>query len=708
MFDTFSGQALTSWDGQIRRKAPGASTLGWIGLPFSMVTEREITRQAKDLMNKLVRASRANTLITGSSEMAGRIREHDWSRSLLGPIEAWSETLLATTNLMLHSPFPTILSWGPEMVFLYNDAAISTLTVKHPGALGGLYRDVFQEAWDLVSADLEGCFYRGETAVRDNIFIPILLNGVLEDHYWSYSLIPVYENGRIGGVYDAFRNTTAAVVGAQKLRASEARLKLATEVAQLGVFAWETDEDRAIWENDRVYEIFRRTREQGPVNREEFLRAFLHPDFHDAFREAVKRTLQGAPLLFEGLMYRADRTVCRIELSGNLQPEINGSKGRIICTIRDVTELRKSEEALTESTKRIGELAAIVSSSEDVIVSKDLNGIITSWNDAATRVFGYTADEMIGTSILKLIPEHLHSDEKTIIENIRAGRRLEHFETVRMTKGGNLIDVSITVSPVKDASGQVIGASKILRDVSNRRRLEQSLLQAEKIAATGRMAATIAHEINNPLAAVMNLLYLLRAKITDDEGRRFLATAEGELGRVSHIAKQTLGYYREHAAASLASVSDIAEHALTIYEPRCTAAGIAVRRSIGPSTRIMLRRGEMMQVISNLIANSIYAMPEGGTLSVSVCDALNAADGIVLTVKDDGVGIAPTDLPKVFDAFFTTRATVGTGIGLFVAKQFVEGHGGRINIESNREPDRHGTTIRVFLPLHTAYERSGK
>jgi signal transduction histidine kinase len=111
---------------------------------------------------------------------------------------------------------------------------------------------------------------------------------------------------------------------------------------------------------------------------------------------------------------------------------------------------------------------------------------------------------MIGTSILKLIPEHLHSDEKTIIENIRAGRRVEHFETVRVTRGGKLIDVSLTVSPVKDANGQVIGASKILRDVSDRKRLEQSLLQAEKIAATGRMAATIAHEINNPLEAVMN------------------------------------------------------------------------------------------------------------------------------------------------------------------------------------------------------------
>lgn len=337
-------------------------------------------------------------------------------------------------------------------------------------------------------------------------------------------------------------------------------------------------------------------------------------------------------------------------------------------------------------------------------MSKDLNGIITSWNAAATRVFGYSPEEIIGSSILKLIPEHLHSDEKTIIENIRAGRRIEHFETIRLAKGGRPIEVSLTVSPIKDEQGRVIGASKILRDISGRRRMEQSLLQAEKIAATGRMAATIAHEINNPLEAVMNLLYLLRGKITDDEGRGFLAMTEDELGRVSHIAKQTLGYYREHAAASRASIGDIAQHALTIYGPRCTAAGITVRSSIGASTKIMLRRNEMMQVISNLIANSIYAMPEGGTLSISVCDASSSGDGVVLTVEDDGVGIAPKDLPNVFDAFFTTRATVGTGIGLFVAKQFVEGHGGRISIESDNESEKHGTTVRIFLPLHTAYE----
>jgi PAS domain S-box-containing protein len=392
----------------------------------------------------------------------------------------------------------------------------------------------------------------------------------------------------------------------------------------------------------------------------------------------------------------------------------DGNALGVLVVCQDITremavaqKLQESGEKTRESAKRLGELAAIVASSDDVIVSKDLNGTITSWNDAATRVFGYSPEEMIGASILKLIPEHLHSDEKTIIENIRAGRRIEHFETVRLAKSGRLVDVSLTVSPIKDEEGRVIGASKILRDISSRKRMEQSLLQAEKIAATGRMAATIAHEINNPLEAVMNLLYLLRPKITDDQGRGFLAAAEDELGRVSHIAKQTLGYYREHAAASLASLSDIAEHALTIYQPRCTAAGIVVIRSIDSSTKIVLRRGEMMQVISNLIANSIYAMSAGGTLSISVCNAPSAADGVVLTIEDDGVGIAPADLPKVFDAFFTTRTTVGTGIGLFVAKQFVEGHGGRISIESNTEPDKQGTTVRVFLPLHTAYEGSG-
>src|SRR5580658_3701778 len=166
-------------------------------------------------------------------------------------------------------------------------------------------------------------------------------------------------------------------------------------------------------------------------------------------------------------------------------------------------------------------------------------------------------------------------------------------------------------------------------------------------------------------------------------------------------------------------LSDLVLHAVTIYEPRCRELGIEVRKSLDSSKVIALRRGEMMQVISNLLSNSIYAMQKGGVLSISVKDAgaasdevvpavpgeiaLTIPDEIVLVIEDNGAGIPADVLPKVFDAFFTTRSTVGTGIGLFIARQFVEGHGGRIGIESNCEADRHGTTVRVVLPIVTTY-----
>jgi signal transduction histidine kinase len=205
----------------------------------------------------------------------------------------------------------------------------------------------------------------------------------------------------------------------------------------------------------------------------------------------------------------------------------------------------------------------------------------------------------------------------------------------------------------------------------------------------------------------MNLLYLLRPMTTDPAGVKYLSSAETELSRVSHIAKQTLGYYREHAAASATSIGEIVSHAIAIYEPRCTAARIHIKPALHSSRKVVLRRGEMMQVVSNLFVYSIYAMQAGGVLSVSVEDTISPPDGILLTIQDDGVGIAEADLPRVFEAFFTTRSTVGTGIGLFVAKQFIEGHGGQIAIESSNDSENHGTTVRVFLPMFTAYDTSG-
>src|SRR5262249_48636313 len=147
---------------------------------------------------------------------------------------------------------------------------------------------------------------------------------------------------------------------------------------------------------------------------------------------------------------------------------------------------------------------ALVDSADDAIVSKDLNGIVTSWNRAAENIFGYTAEEMCGQPILRIIPEDLRYEEVEILRKLRAGERIDHYETTRRKKNGELIQVSVTISPIIDQNGTVIGASKIAHDISDRKRVEQMLIQSEKLAATGRMAAAIAHEINNPLESLIN------------------------------------------------------------------------------------------------------------------------------------------------------------------------------------------------------------
>jgi PAS domain S-box-containing protein len=370
-----------------------------------------------------------------------------------------------------------------------------------------------------------------------------------------------------------------------------------------------------------------------------------------------------------------------------------------------IADLATAEARHRAASKSLGEFAAIVESSDDAIISKDLNGRVTSWNPAATRILGYTSEEMIGASILKIIPEELHIDEPVILAKIRAGHPLDHFETVRLTKDGRRLEVSLSISPVRDDSGQIVGAAKILRDISGRKTLELSLIQAEKIAATGRMAATIAHEINNPLEAIINLLFLAREKATDPAQAEYLATAESEVARVSNIAKQTLGYYRDPTSIVHASLSDIAAEAIRVYEPRCKAAGIRIESHLDPSPKIVLRKGEIMQVIANLITNAVYAMPSGGTLTIAVRRAPDqgSGEGVLLSIEDSGVGIPSDQLPRIFDAFYTTRGAVGTGIGLFVTRQFVEGHGGKIEVESRTTLRASGTKMSIFLPLESQY-----
>jgi PAS domain S-box-containing protein len=361
--------------------------------------------------------------------------------------------------------------------------------------------------------------------------------------------------------------------------------------------------------------------------------------------------------------------------------------------------LSATSNVLTAATNNF--LAAIIASSDDAIISKDLNGIICSWNEGARRIFGYQAEDMIGQPILRLIPPELHYEENFILAKIRSGERLDHFETTRIRKNGQRFPVSVTISPIKDDSGTIVGASKIARDVSDRKKVERLAIEAEKIATTGRMAAAIAHEINNPLASVLNLIFLARQDGTPTEDvRTYLATAESELERVSHIARQTLGYYRDTGTPSEIYVHNLAEDVLSVYRNRLLAQNIAVETNFTDRSRIGVHSGEIVQVFSNVIANAIDAMPAGGTLSISTTQTRKAEkDGLQIVVSDTGQGIRSEHLARVFEPFFTTKGTLGTGIGLWVARQIVEGHGGQISISSSTGPGDSGTAVAIHLPF---------
>jgi PAS domain S-box-containing protein len=370
-------------------------------------------------------------------------------------------------------------------------------------------------------------------------------------------------------------------------------------------------------------------------------------------------------------------------------------KSRMFGIVQDVTARKAAEEG----SRR---LAAIVESSEDAIISKDLKGTITSWNPAAERMFGFTAAEMIGRPITTIIPPELLADEVRILATITRGERIEHFETVRLKKSGDPIEVSLTVSPVKDATGQIIGAAKIARDITQRKKAEQTLLVTERLAAVGRLAATVAHEINNPLEAITNLVYLARIGTPSGQVLDFLKSAEEQLASVSHITRQTLGFYRETSGARRVLLSEIVASVVSVFASRIRNKGIQLVSEIDSDVEIYAVPGELRQVVANLVSNSIDATPSSGKIRIRVSKArrpgADRTSGVRITVADTGPGIPAETLTRVFEPFFTTKRDVGTGLGLWVCKNIVETHQGTIRGRSSTVRGKSWTAFSVFLP----------
>lgn len=425
---------------------------------------------------------------------------------------------------------------------------------------------------------------------------------------------------------------------------------------------------------------------------------YVPPEDQPKVRAAIDRAIQSKSLFeLEHRIRRVDGTlgwtVSRAVPILNAQGEIQEWFG----AATDVTARKEAREAQRR-------LAAIVESSDDAIASKDLNGIVTSWNKSAEKLFGYKAEEIIGKSILLIIPPELHRDEDMILSKIRRAEKIDHFETVRVRKDGERIDVSLTISPVKDEHGKVIGAAKIVRNITENKKIERALRTTEKLAAAGRLAATVAHEINNPLEAVTNLVYLAKRDVADGaKVSRYLELAGRELDRVAHIARQTLGFYRDTSAPTTFSITQTLDDLVYLYEKRLEARDIEVVKEYSEKIEITALAGEVRQALSNLITNAIDAMPGGGKLVIKAAKSRAWSDsgrqGVRVTILDTGAGISAKHMRNLYQPFFTTKTDVGTGLGLWITRNIVEKHGGAIHVKSRTGTASHGTAFSIFFPV---------
>jgi PAS domain S-box-containing protein len=357
----------------------------------------------------------------------------------------------------------------------------------------------------------------------------------------------------------------------------------------------------------------------------------------------------------------------------------------------------RERKVLNEVSSR---LAAIVESSDDAIISKDLNGIITSWNQGAQRLFGYTEDEIIGQPVTTLMPPDRVNEEPGILERIRSGERIEHYETIRRAKDGRLLNISLTVSPIVDAQGRIVGASKVARDITDRKRAEETERRAEQLAASAEMAASLAHEINNPLQALTNLVALISHRLADDKnGYGVAGMANKELERITHITKHMLALRRDTRTLSSLSLPEILDDAIESLAPELVAKHIEIERRYDCSRQIEGFPGELRQLFTSLIANSVEARPTKITIRVSCShNWKSGGESIRVVVADDGTGIAPELVTKIFDPFATSKERRGAGLGLWVAKNIVSRHHGRIRFRTSTRRGKGGTSFAVFFP----------
>ncbi len=329
-------------------------------------------------------------------------------------------------------------------------------------------------------------------------------------------------------------------------------------------------------------------------------------------------------------------------------------------------------------------------------------------NDELARTIGLPKEQILGRSVLEVVPGVATIGE--LFRQVATGKPVRNriVEGEQVGQPGVLRSWNVNYFPIRDSSGTITGITTASLEITQQRQAEAALIQSEKLAAVGRLASSISHEINNPLEAITNLLYLVaQAGDLPQELRVYVHMAQSELQRVSQIATQTLRFHRQAVGATLVNAKQLVNAVLNLYQGRLANSGIEVSAIYGSSTEILCFENDIRQVLNNLIANAIDAMRTGGRLVVRAHEATDAESGragVRIAIADTGHGMSRTTQRRLFEPFYTTKGLNGTGLGLWISSEIVKRHEGRLRVRSSQHPVHHGTVFTLFLPLRESAE----